>query len=65
MGRKGGRRLTPSDAETLKRFAAVESLLDVASSDQQVCFIFKQFLCSLKKNNSHSIFRFCLKGKIE
>lgn len=43
MGRKGGRRLTPSDAETLKRFAAVESLLDVASSDQQVCFILKQF----------------------
>ncbi|XP_059619284.1 uncharacterized protein LOC132263513 isoform X2 [Phlebotomus argentipes] len=29
------RRLTPSDAEALKKFAAVESLMEVASSDQQ------------------------------
>ncbi|XP_055681094.1 uncharacterized protein LOC129788784 isoform X1 [Lutzomyia longipalpis] len=29
------RRLTPSDAEALKKFAAVESLMEVAESDQQ------------------------------
>ncbi|GAB0096306.1 hypothetical protein DMENIID0001_117970 [Sergentomyia squamirostris] len=29
------RRLTPPDAEALKKFAAVESLMEVASSDQQ------------------------------
>lgn len=47
------RRLTPSDAEALKKFAAVESLMEVASSDQQVDFLFslsKAFVVVDEKN---------------
>ena len=35
-GKRKGRRISPSDAEALRRFAAIESLNEVASSDEKV-----------------------------
>lgn len=38
LGHKGGRKLTETEAETLKRFAAIESLMDVTNTEERVSF---------------------------